>query len=36
MNDFKLMMVVALLALPLILLLRKAKGQGGAGHAVLE
>lgn len=35
-NDFKLMMVVALLALPLILLLRKAKGQGGAGHAVLE
>ena len=35
-NDFKLMMLVALLALPLILLLRKAKGQGGAGHAVLE
>jgi len=36
-NDFKLMMLVALAALPLVFLLRKAKAQGGGGHAaVLE
>ena len=36
-NDFKLMMLVALVALPLVLLLRKAKPQAGSGHAaVLE
>ena len=36
-NDFKLMMLVALFALPMVLLLRKAKPQAGAGHAaVLE
>jgi DHA2 family multidrug resistance protein len=36
-NDFKLMMLVALLALPLVLLLKKAKPQVGGGHAaVLE
>ncbi len=35
-NDFKLMMLVALLALPLVLLLKKAKGPGGGHAAVLE
>ncbi len=35
-NDFKLMMLVALVALPLVLLLKKAKGQGGGHAAVLE
>ena len=34
-NDFKLMMVVALIALPLIFLLKRAKVQPGAA-AVLE
>ena len=34
-NDFKLMMVVALLALPLIFLLRRAKAQPGEA-AILE
>jgi DHA2 family multidrug resistance protein len=35
-NDFKLMMLVALVALPLVLLLKKAKGQGGGHAAVME
>jgi MFS transporter, DHA2 family, multidrug resistance protein len=34
-NDFKLMMLVALVALPLVLLLKKPKGQGGGGHAAV-
>ncbi len=35
-NDFKLMMLVALVALPVVLLLKKAKGQGGGHAAVME
>ena len=35
-NDFKLMMLVALVALPLVLLLKKAKRQGGGHAAVME
>lgn len=35
-NDFKLMMLVALVALPLVLLLKKAKRQDGGHAAVLE
>jgi MFS transporter, DHA2 family, multidrug resistance protein len=35
-NDFKLMMLVALVALPLVLLLKKAKGQSGGHAAVME
>ena len=35
-NDFKLMMLVALLALPLVFLLKKARAQGGAEVAVLD
>ena len=34
-NDFKLMMLVALVALPLVLLLKKAKGQPGGAHAAV-
>lgn len=34
-NDFKLMMLVALVALPLVLLLKKPTGQGGGGHAAV-
>lgn len=34
-NDFKLMMMVALVALPLVLLLKKAKGQAGGAHAAV-
>lgn len=34
-NDFKLMMLVALVALPLVLLLKKAKGQSGGAHAAV-
>jgi DHA2 family multidrug resistance protein len=34
-NDFKLMMIVTLAAMPMIFLLRKAKAQGDS-HAVLE
>jgi DHA2 family multidrug resistance protein len=35
-DDFKLMMIVALAALPLVFLLRKAQQQGSAAEAVLE
>jgi DHA2 family multidrug resistance protein len=35
-DDFKLMMIVALAALPLVLLLRRAKSQGSAAEAILE
>jgi MFS transporter, DHA2 family, multidrug resistance protein len=35
-DDFKLMMIVALAALPLVLLLRRAKAQGSAAEAVLD
>ena len=35
-NDFKLMMLVALFALPLVLLLKKARGHGSGHAAVLE
>jgi len=35
-DDFKLMMIVALAALPLVLLLRRAKAQGSAADTVLE
>ncbi|TAJ89625.1 DHA2 family efflux MFS transporter permease subunit [Reyranella sp.] len=35
-NDFKLMMLVALVALPLVLLLKKAKGPSDGHAAVLE
>ncbi len=34
-NDFKLMMLVALVALPLVLLLKKAKAQPGGAHAAV-
>jgi DHA2 family multidrug resistance protein len=34
-NDFKLMMLVTLLALPLVLLLKKAQAQGSGGHAAV-
>ncbi|WP_046868710.1 DHA2 family efflux MFS transporter permease subunit [Microvirga massiliensis] len=35
-DDFKLMMIVALAALPLVLLLRRAKAQGNAAEAILD
>ncbi len=35
-DDFKLMMIVALAALPLVLLLRRAKAQGSPAEAVLD
>jgi DHA2 family multidrug resistance protein len=35
-DDFKLMMIVALTALPLVLLLRRAKTQGSTADAVLD
>ena len=35
-DDFKLMMIVALTALPLVVLLRKTKPQGRTAEAVLE
>jgi MFS transporter, DHA2 family, multidrug resistance protein len=35
-DDFKLMMIVALAALPLVLLLRRAKTQGNAAEAILD
>jgi DHA2 family multidrug resistance protein len=35
-DDFKLMMIVALLAMPLVALLRRAKAQGGPAEAVLD
>jgi DHA2 family multidrug resistance protein len=35
-DDFKLMMIVALTAIPLVFLLRRAKAQGGPAEAVLD
>ena len=35
-DDFKLMMLISLAAIPLVLLLRGAKTRGGAAEAVLE
>ena len=35
-DDFKLVMIVALTALPLVVLLRKTKPQGRTAEAVLE
>jgi len=35
-DDFKLMMIVALAALPLVLVLRRARAQGDAAEAVLD
>jgi DHA2 family multidrug resistance protein len=35
-NDFKLMMLISLAAIPLVLLLRRAKTHGGTPEAVLE
>jgi DHA2 family multidrug resistance protein len=35
-DDFKLMMIIALLAMPLVALLRRAKTQGGPAEAVLD
>ena len=35
-DDFKLMMIVALAALPLVMLLRRAKTQGNAAEAILD
>ncbi len=35
-DDYKFMMLIALAAMPIVFLLRKAGAQGSAGHAVLE
>ena len=35
-DDFRLMMILSLLAIPLLLLLRKARPAADAGHAVMD
>jgi DHA2 family multidrug resistance protein len=35
-DDFKLMLILTLLAMPLLLLIRSARGNSGGAHAVVE